>query len=222
MQRSSPDTDSLLARYNAMRDFNVTPEPAGEPAAPADGLRFVVQKHDASQLHYDFRLEIDGVLMSWSVPKGPSLNPSQRRLAMQTEHHPLAYAAFEGEIPEGQYGAGDVIIWDRGVFHPQDKTLARVPEAEANAQAAAALAAGELKFELVGEKLRGSWALVRMRGREPNAWLLIKHADAHSDRQREITDRKESVVSGRLLARDSGGPSTAQRRAARRPRRPRN
>ena len=200
-----------------MRDFAATPEPAGAPAPAAAQLRFVVQKHDASQLHYDFRLEIDGVLKSWSVPKGPSLNPAERRLAMQTEDHPIGYATFEGTIPEGHYGAGDVIVWDRGVFYPQDKTLARIPAAEANAAASAALAAGELKFELVGEKLRGSWALVRMKGREENAWLLIKHNDPQSDRERNITaERPESVVSGELLPRDCGEPSTAQRRAARR------
>jgi bifunctional non-homologous end joining protein LigD len=216
MQTQPPDPATLLASYNAMRDFTATPEPAGEPAPAVDHLRFVVQKHDASQLHYDFRLEIDGVLKSWSVPKGPSLNPAERRLAMQTEDHPIGYATFEGHIPEGQYGAGDVIVWDRGAFYPQDKTLARVAAAEAEAHASAALAAGELKFELAGEKLRGSWALVRMKGREPNAWLLIKHADSHSDREHPVTDQKQSVITGRLLPRDLGEPSTAQRRAARR------
>jgi bifunctional non-homologous end joining protein LigD len=215
----SPDPITLLAKYNAMRDFAGTPEPAGEPAPAAGPLRFVVQKHDASQLHYDFRLEIDGVLKSWSIPKGPSLNPSDRRLAMQTEDHPIAYAAFEGHIPEGHYGAGDVIIWDEGVYHPQDKSLARAPDDEANAWAARGLAAGDLKFELEGKKLHGSWALVRMRGREENAWLLIKHGDAYADREQNITDRKESVVTGALLPRDRGEPSTAQRRSGGRRRR---
>src|SRR5262245_6616693 len=157
---SAPDPATLLAKYNAMRDFGATPEPAGEAAPAAATLRFVVQKHDASQLHYDFRLEIDGVLKSWSVPKGPSLSPAERRLAMQTEDHPLRYAEFEGHIPEGQYGAGDVIIWDHGAMYPQDKSLARIPADEANDRASAALTAGDLKFELEGEKLRGSWALV--------------------------------------------------------------
>jgi bifunctional non-homologous end joining protein LigD len=203
----------LLARYREMRDFTATPEPDGSaPTEEADAASFVVQKHDASQLHYDFRLEVDGVLKSWSIPKGPSLNPAERRLAMQTEDHPLGYAAFEGMIPEGQYGAGEVIVWDRGRFYPQDKALHRIAAAEANAAASAALAAGELKFELEGEKLGGSWALVRLKGREPNAWLLIKHADAHADRERPVAERAASVLSGRLLTRDTGGPSTAERR----------
>ena len=214
-QTSGPAT--LLARYNSMRDFAQTPEPAGAPATAAEHLRFVVQKHDASQLHYDFRLEIDSVLKSWSVPKGPSLNPSERRLAMQTEDHPISYASFEGHIPEGHYGAGDVIVWDQGYFYPQDKDLTRIPDDEANRAASAGLAAGEIKFELAGEKLRGSWALVKMKGREENAWLLIKHNDPQSSRERNITaERPESVLSGQLLPRDRGEPSTSQRRAARR------
>lgn len=205
----TPDPGRLLARYNAMRDFDQTPEPAGDAAPAAGRLRFVVQKHDASQLHYDFRLEIDGVLKSWSVPKGPSLNPAERRLAMQTEDHPIAYASFEGQIPEGHYGAGDVIVWDEGTFAPQDKTLRRIPDAEANAAASAGLASGEIKFELEGHKLRGSWALVRMKGRQENAWLLIKHNDAHADRERAVAEQTRSVLSGRLLPRDMGRPSTA-------------
>jgi len=209
-------THPRLAAYNEMRDFAVTPEPAGEGAAAGQCLRFVVQKHDASQLHYDFRLEIDGVLASWSVPKGPSLNPAERRLAMQTEDHPLAYADFEGHIPEGQYGAGDVIIWDRGCYAPQDKSLQRIPPPEADAAVLAGLENGEIKFELEGEKLRGSWALVKMKGRQENAWLLIKHNDAYADREHPVSEQQQSVVSGRLLPRDQGKPSTAQRRAAKR------
>ena len=213
---STPDAVRLLAKYNEMRDFSGTPEPEGA-AAPRDGhLRFVVQKHDASQLHYDFRLEIDGVLKSWSIPKGPSLNPTERRLAMQTEDHPIAYAAFEGHIPEGHYGAGDVIVWDQGVYYPQDKQLNRIPDGEADVAASAGFGAGEIKFELAGTKLRGSWALVKMKGRQENAWLLIKHNDEFADREQAVTDQKQSVVSGALLPRDRGEPTTAQRRAARR------
>ena len=212
MNQATPDAATLLAKYNAMRDFSATPEPAGDAAPAGQWLRFVVQKHDASQLHYDFRLEIDGVLKSWSIPKGPSLNPAERRLAMQTEDHPIAYAAFEGTIPEGEYGGGDVIIWDQGFYYPQDKALNRIPDAEADAAASAMFAAGDLKFELDGQKLRGSWALVKMRGRQENAWLLIKHNDAFADRERSVTDQQQSVVSGRLLPRDRGEPSTAQRR----------
>lgn len=220
MSEHTPDPTALLVAYNAMRDFDATPEPPGEPAEATPLPRFVVQKHDASQLHYDVRLEIDGVLKSWSVPKGPSLNPSDRRLAMQTEDHPIGYAVFEGQIPEGQYGAGEMIIWDQGVFHAQDKTLARIAPGEANAHASAALTSGDLKFELEGEKLHGSWALVKMKGRQANAWLMIKHDDAHADRERDITERKESVVSGQVLPRDRGEPTTAQRRAQQRRARP--
>lgn len=208
------DPASLLASYNALRDFAKTPEPPGEIAPATDSLRFVVQKHDASQLHYDVRLEIDGVLKSWSVPKGPSLNPADRRLAMQTEDHPLRYAEFEGHIPEGEYGAGDMIIWDRGTMHPQDKQLNHIDQAAANRHAAAALLTGDLKFELVGERLRGSWALVKMKGRQAKSWLLIKHNDAAADRERAVTDACTSIVSGTTLPRDAGGPTTAQRRAA--------
>jgi bifunctional non-homologous end joining protein LigD len=210
---ASPDPATLLAKYNAMRDFSATPEPEGAPAPPAGHLRFVVQKHDASQLHYDVRIEVDGVLKSWSVPKGPSLNPTDRRLAMQTEDHPIAYAGFEGHIPEGQYGAGDMIIWDEGIYHPQDKTLALIPDAEANAAASTALSTGDFKFQLEGKRLHGSWALVKMKGRQENAWLLIKHGDAHADRERTITDEKSSIRTGELLPRDRGEPTTAQRRA---------
>jgi bifunctional non-homologous end joining protein LigD len=193
---------NLLERYHEKRDFNATPEPHGAVRAPTNSLIFVVQKHDASSLHYDFRLEIDGVLKSWAIPKGPSLNPSERRLAMQTEDHPLDYADFEGVIPEGHYGAGEVIVWDTGQYLPQYLDLTLVPPDNASAEASSQLQAGQLKFELRGSKLQGSWALVRMKGRQPNAWLLIKHADAASDRLHSISDRVESVLSGRRLSRD--------------------
>jgi bifunctional non-homologous end joining protein LigD len=193
---------NLLQTYHGKRDFNVTPEPRGVVGTPADALIFVVQKHDASSLHYDFRLEIDGVLKSWAIPKGPSLNPTERRLAMQTEDHPLDYATFEGQIPEGHYGAGEVIVWDTGQFLPQYPDLSLVPAAQANAEAHSQLVAGQLKFELRGVKLGGSWALVRMKGRQPNAWLLIKHADEASDRVRAVSDQVASVLSDRLLSRD--------------------
>jgi bifunctional non-homologous end joining protein LigD len=185
-----------LTEYKRKRRFGVTSEPAGKTprAKRTKTLAFVVQKHRASRLHYDFRLEWQGVLLSWAVPKGPSLDPSVKRLAMQTEDHPLEYAKFEGIIPEGEYGGGTVMIWDRGTWTPE------------SANVDAALRKGDLKFRLAGEKLTGSWVLVRTRGRPGGdassrpAWLLIKHRDeAASDV--DIAERApRSVVSQRLLA----------------------
>src|SRR5579862_1679024 len=156
-----------LAKYRTKRDFKVTSEPKGAARknAPRQSLIFVVQKHQASHLHYDFRLEWGGVLLSWAVPKGPSLDPSVKRLAAQVEDHPVEYGGFEGVIPEGEYGGGTVMLWDRGTWIPE------VPDVEA------ALSKGDLKFTLHGEKLRGSWVLVRTKfgsSAKPQ-WLLIKH-----------------------------------------------
>lgn len=189
-----------LEEYRRKRRFAATPEPEGgaRPAARRR-LAYVVQKHRASALHYDFRLEWNGVLLSWAVPKGPSLDPSVKRLAMPTEDHPLEYASFEGVIPAGEYGGGTVLIWDRGTWSPD------------GADVDAALAKGELKFALHGAKLRGSWALVRIRGRGPSPrppWLLIKHRDEFAGSVDIAATAPRSVVSGRLLvevARDEGG-----------------
>lgn len=158
-----------LAEYHRKRDFSRTPEPRGEVATNRKAaLRFVVQKHAARRLHYDFRLEINGVLKSWAVPKGPSLDPRVKRLAVQVEDHPLEYADFEGVIPEGEYGAGTVLIWDRGTWIPH-----RDP--------AKAYEDGLLEFELQGERLRGGWLLVRMnRQRSREYWLLIKERDGEA------------------------------------------
>ncbi|WDU65148.1 DNA ligase D [Pseudomonas poae] len=159
-----------LSEYNRKRDFEITAEPAGSAPAGkrrASALSFVIQKHDARNLHYDFRLELGGVLLSWAVPKGPSLDPSQKRLAVHVEDHPLSYGSFEGSIPAGQYGAGEVIVWDRGIWQPHDDPRK-------------AYAAGKLKFTLVGEKLSGDWALVRTRLKgsgDKEQWLLIKEKD---------------------------------------------
>ena len=164
-----------LERYREMRDFSRTPEPRGREVRPKKRqLAFYIQRHVARRLHYDFRLELGGVLKSWAVPKGPSLDPRERRLAVQTEDHPLEYGEFEGVIPEKQYGAGEVLLWDRGLWIPDD----RDPEA--------ALRKGRLHFRLEGEKLHGAWALARMRD---NQWLLIKRRDAHarSGDEAEIT-----------------------------------
>ena len=175
-----------LAEYNRKRRFEVTPEPAGRPRrAKKEKLEFVVQKHRASRLHYDFRLEHDGVMLSWAVPKGPSLDPSNKRFAMQTEDHPIEYNEFEGVIPEGEYGGGTVMIWDRGTWIPEVEDVER------------ALAKGDLKFTLHGKKLRGSWVLVRMR---PRQWLLIKHRDDHASTNDITADKPRSVVSRRTLA----------------------
>lgn len=166
-----------LSEYQRKRNFKVTSEPSPSSPArrPASALTFVVQKHAARNLHYDFRLELDGVLKSWAVPKGPSLDPSHKRLAVHVEDHPLSYGAFEGSIPAGQYGAGDVIVWDRGIWQPHDDPHK-------------AYAAGKLKFTLVGEKLAGDWALVRTRLKgsgDKEQWLLIKENDQQA---RPISD----------------------------------
>jgi bifunctional non-homologous end joining protein LigD len=166
-----PSKTVALDDYRKKRDFNKTPEPSGdEPPKKrkkGDELFFCVQKHLASHLHYDLRLELNGVLLSWAVPKGPSINPADKRLAMQTEDHPYDYGMFEGVIPEG-YGAGIVMLWDYGTWEPE-------PESH---DIEAALRKGELKFRLDGYKLKGSWVLIKTRfGGAPNSWLLIKHRD---------------------------------------------
>jgi bifunctional non-homologous end joining protein LigD len=180
------------ARYNRKRDFEQTPEPEGKVVKRSGrSLRFVVQKHDASRLHYDFRLEAAGVLKSWAVPKGPSLDPADKRLAMQVEDHPLEYGTFEGIIPKGNYGAGEVIVWDRGTYRPIGDVR---PEK--------AIDSGEIKFVLRGKKLQGAFVLVRMRARDgaDNAWLLIKERDEFVDRRWRASAHEESVKSGRTLA----------------------
>src|SRR5437870_9087999 len=154
-----------LADYKKKRHFKKTPEPGPDKKTSDTGRLFVIQKHRASHLHYDFRLEADGVLKSWAVPKGPSLDPSVKRLAMQVEDHPVDYADFEGVIPEGEYGGGTVMVWDQGVYAPEDAR-----------SVSHALAKGELKFVLLGQKLKGSFVLVRTRDRQ---WLLIKHRDQY-------------------------------------------
>src|SRR5437016_9279500 len=143
-----------LEKYRTKRDFRITPEPRGKVARKSgNALSFIVQKHAASHLHYDFRLELNGVLLSWAIPKGPSLDPHEKRLAVHVEDHPIDYGGFEGVIPKGQYGGGTVLLWDRGTWTPEG------PDPEA------AYKKGALKFRLNGEKLHGNWALVRMDGR---------------------------------------------------------
>jgi len=194
-----------LKEYRGKRRFAVTPEPAGEPRPAARrrrALAYVVQKHRATALHYDFRLEWKGVLLSWAVPKGPCLDPAVKRLAMPTEDHPLEYAKFEGVIPEGEYGGGTVMVWDRGTWTPE------VGDVDA------ALEKGDLKFRVDGEKLHGSWVLVRIRGRGGDkrpVWLLIKHRDEFASAEDIAETAPRSVVSKRLLveiARDEDGDMT--------------
>jgi bifunctional non-homologous end joining protein LigD len=187
----------MLDRYGHKRDFELTREPAPKSAkAGAGPLIFVVQKHAARNLHYDFRLEVDGVLKSWPVPKGPSLNPREKRLAMQVEDHPLEYAPFEGVIAKGNYGAGQVIVWDAGTYSPDEGgRLSLHDHDEANARAAAELAAGKFSFTLRGHKLKGSWTLVKTK-RSATEWLLIKHSDAAADEERDVLAHDRSVLSG--------------------------
>jgi bifunctional non-homologous end joining protein LigD len=190
-----------LTEYRRKRRFDVTAEPAGgkKPArSKSKKLSYVIQKHRATALHYDFRLEWKGVLLSWAVPKGPSLDPTVKRMAMPTEDHPIEYAKFEGIIPEGQYGGGTVMIWDKGTWTPE------VPDVDA------ALKKGDLKFTLDGRKLHGSWVLVRIRAREGGRppWLLIKHRDEFASKTDVAEKEPRSVVSKRILAeiaRDEGG-----------------
>jgi bifunctional non-homologous end joining protein LigD len=163
-----------LTVYNKKRNFKNTPEPK-DGGTKKGSFRFVVQRHDASHLHYDFRLELGGVLKSWAVPKGPSMNPTDKRLAVMVEDHPVSYINFEGEIPKGNYGAGTVEVWDKGAFFPVDEELEKISER----QALMALKKGELKIFLKGEKLEGGFVLVRLHNDEKN-WLLIKHKDEYA------------------------------------------
>jgi bifunctional non-homologous end joining protein LigD len=181
-----PAKKNPLADYKAKRTFTKTPEPAGRPERSKDGRLYVIQKHRASHLHYDLRLEERGTLRSWAVPKGPSTDPSVKRLAMAVEDHPISYADFEGVIPEGQYGAGTVMVWDQGTYVP-----------EGNDGPEAGLEKGDFKFTLNGRKLKGSWVLVRTRNRH---WLLIKHRDRHASANDITETAPRSVVTGRSLA----------------------
>ena len=162
-----------LSAYRKKRKPGATPEPAGGKPRARTSLEFVVQRHKATRLHYDFRIEIDGVLKSWAVPKGPSMNPSDRRLAMMVEDHPFDYKDFAGVIPEGNYGAGIVEIWDSGTVTDLDGSA----KTESEKRLKAGLRKGDLKFVLHGRKLKGEFVLVRMRTAGENAWLLIKHRD---------------------------------------------
>jgi bifunctional non-homologous end joining protein LigD len=192
-QSASTTRSAPLSEYNAKRDFTRTREPAGEvPKAKGKVLHFVIQKHAASHLHYDFRLELDGVMKSWAVPKGPSLDPSVKRLAMEVEDHPISYNTFEGTIPQGEYGGGTVMLWDRGTYEAEDGGgVESLREGYRR---------GDLKFVLHGKRLCGSWALIRMKRPGRPQWLLIKHDDECADRKVDITEKEvTSVVSKRTM-----------------------
>jgi bifunctional non-homologous end joining protein LigD len=187
-----------LSEYSAKRTFEATPEPEPKLADGRSGpLLFVVQHHSATRLHYDFRLECDGVLKSWAVPKGPSLDRSEKRLAVQTEDHPYDYASFEGVIPPGQYGAGEVIVWDCGVYSPDEGGTWFDDRAHAERAVREGLEKGKLSFLLRGEKLKGSFALVRTK--EKKQWLLIKHKDRFVT-STEVNAQNCSVLSGAAVA----------------------
>ncbi len=180
-------SDDKLERYKKKRDFEGTPEPAGEVTETA-AHRFVVQKHAARRLHYDLRLEMEGVLRSWAIPRGPSLDPEEKRLAVNTEDHPLEYLEFEGVIPEGHYGAGNMIVWDRGTYECRG----------AETDPVKAWHKGTIDLRLHGEKLKGYWLLVKLKGKdEADNWLFFKKPDQYADSGRDITEElPESVLSG--------------------------
>ncbi len=198
----SPEELADLARYQEMRDFDRTPEPEGFRNLRDDNapLTFLVQKHRATALHYDLRLEVDGVLVSFPVPKGPSTDTGEKRLAVKTEDHPFDYGTFEGLIPAGEYGAGEVIVWDRGTYSPDEGgTFSFHDREEANRRMREEIEAGKLSIHLRGEKMKGSWTLVKTQ-QSDKSWLLIKHRDEAVDTTRDLTDLDASVISGLTIA----------------------
>ena len=183
-----------LDKYKSKRNFKETPEPKATKKSGKDELIFVVQKHQATNLHYDFRLEAEGVLKSWAVPKGPSLNPADKRLAMMVEDHPFDYKDFEGIIPEGEYGGGEVIIWDNGTYN----SLTSTDKKESERIISEGITKGEMKFVLNGKKLKGEFAMVKVKKWGKNAWLLIKHRDEFASDE-NILKQDKSVVSGSTI-----------------------
>ena len=187
----------LLKKYRSMRDFGDTPEPSGGKPKKSRLPIFVIQKHAASHLHYDFRLEMEGVLKSWAIPKGPSYDPAVKRLAMMTEDHPYDYAAFEGVIPAGNYGGGNVIIWDNGTWEltePDDPVRG--------------VRSGKLAFRMYGKKMFGEWALVKIKGRpgsKGNEWLLLKHRDEFANADVDVTEVAPRSVVSDLTVEEIGG-----------------
>ena len=181
-----------LEKYNEKRDFDKTKEPKGELHKSKGALRFVVQKHEASHLHYDFRLEVDGVLVSWAVPKGPSADPSDKRLAVHVENHPMDYINFEGTIPEGEYGGGTVMVWDTGTYHAEGNEDIKKDNSLMQKQ----IEEGSIKIVLEGKKMKGAWHLVKMKGDAKN-WLLMKNKSDSDSNEKEFVAK--SVLSGRTM-----------------------
>jgi bifunctional non-homologous end joining protein LigD len=206
--KSAGGPDPQLSEYRRKRDFSKTSEPAGGVPHSKRKHAFVIQKHAASHLHYDLRLEHDGVMKSWAVPKGPSLDPSVKRLAMQVEDHPIEYNEFEGTIPQGEYGGGTVMLWDRGTYTYAGGN----PDPEQGLRQG--LQKGDFKFALNGKRLKGSWALVRMRrdtAGKPQ-WLLIKHRDEHAVPESDVTAEYDtSVTTGRTMDEIAEGKSKVWR-----------
>lgn len=202
-----------LEEYGRKRRFSETPEPPPE-VAEHSGNRFVIQKHRATRLHYDFRLEMEGVLKSWAVPKGPSLDTADKRLAMEVEDHPVSYFDFEGNIPPDNYGAGTVMVWDVGWWEPVTKEAQEIPEPEREKAAREMLAKGDLKFRLHGKKLEGDFVLAKMKSRRPGSkgteWLLIKHKDTHVEQGYNIDDHDGSVLTGRSIDEIAGDAGSAE------------
>jgi len=203
--KAAPASQAKLAEYRRKRDFSRTAEPEGGPARTARKPAFVIQKHAASHLHYDLRLEHDGVMKSWAVPKGPSLDPSVKRLAMQVEDHPIEYNEFEGTIPKGEYGGGTVMLWDRGTYSYGGSN----PDPDEGIRQG--LQKGDFKFVLNGKRLRGSWALVRMKRRDQPGkpqWLLIKHQDEYAAPGSDVgAQYQTSVSTDRTMEEIAGGKS---------------
>jgi DNA ligase D-like protein (predicted 3'-phosphoesterase) len=183
-----------LKDYQGKRDFNRTPEPAGEATEASQAPIFVIQKHAARHLHYDFRLEVEGVLKSWAIPKGPSTDPKDKRLAVPTEDHPLSYAGFEGVIPRGEYGAGTVLVWDTGLYRNlTEKKGEAIPMGQA-------VAHGHVKVWLAGHKLKGGYALTRFKPAPDESWLLVKADDEAADpRRNPVATEPRSVLTGRTI-----------------------
>src|SRR3954454_4449448 len=206
--KSAANAESQLAEYRRKRDFTRTAEPKGGRAASKQKLAFVIQKHAASHLHYDLRLELDGVMKSWAVPKGPSLDPAVRRLAMQVEDHPIEYNKFEGTIPQGEYGGGTVMLWDRGTYGFGGTDPDPIEGLRRG------YAKGDLKFVLDGKRLKGSWVLVRMGRDRPGKpqWLLIKHRDEYAVPESDVTaENQTSVATGRSMEEIAAGKSRVWR-----------
>ena len=205
---AAPAPETKLGEYRRKRDFSRTAEPEGGATSSRHKPQFVIQKHAASHMHYDLRLEHHGVMKSWAVPKGPSLDPSVKRLAMQVEDHPIEYNKFKGTIPRGEYGGGTVMLWDRGTYSYGGTN----PDPEEGLRRG--YEKGDFKFVLNGKRLKGSWALVRMRSDRPGKpqWLLIKHKDEYAVPGSDVTaDQQTSVATGRTMEEIAGGNSQVWR-----------